>query len=112
MRDLGKIGGVVHDLGGHWLPDAEAGIETGNHGGGAQHAACGFHKESPVPLSRSSLVAALRCFFVWGAFHSPEAPTCRATKNEQGGSRTKLHIRQELAAAVNLDVRTRVKPPG
>jgi hypothetical protein len=28
-----------------------------------------------------------------GAFHSPEAPTCQATRNEQRGSYTKLHIR-------------------
>jgi len=31
----------------------------------------------PFAGARASLWLLSRCFFVWGAFHSPEAPTCR-----------------------------------
>ena len=45
--------------------------------GRSAHQSAGFQQREPRSLGRGSLVAALRYFFVWGAFHSPEAPTCR-----------------------------------
>ena len=52
-------------------------------------------------------VAALRCFFVWGAFHSPEAPLVEIISNKQrrsAPSGRRLSCRTFAANAVRLQL--------